>query len=379
MMTSITRSDSILVRFFLAILLLATCSGRGRASGVDDRRVAAVYVTNWTSNSVSRFELTAGGFLKLLEVVPAPAGSANALGAALSRDKRSLYVAQWGSGSLSLFQVKRDGSLVAAANVSAAPPSPTDSAQVVISLDGRRAYLTNFNAGGAGTLSIYDLSRTPRAIATIPTGGEGAAGVAISVDGRTLYVAHMTSGDVTAFRIRTDGSLTRLGSWIAGRGTFVVAVSPDSRRLWAANAISNDIARFRILPGGRLSPDGPPTPVNGDGPRGIVVAPGGRVLYVALYADGDGPGAVAAFRVGRSGALEPLQPPVLTGGNGAEAIGLTRDGRRLLVANFNKGEPEGSVTTFVVGRMGELSNRQGPFGTGGAEPDFGGLIIVPQR
>jgi hypothetical protein len=83
--------------------------------------------------------------------------------------------------------------------------------------------------------------------------------------------------------------------------------------------------------------------------------------------------------VGRSGALEPLQPPVLTGGNGAEAIGLTRDGRRLLVANFNKGEPEGSVTTFVVGRMGELSNRQGPFGTGGAEPDFGGLIIVPQR
>ena len=28
--------------------------------------------------------------------------------------------------------------------------------------------------------------------------------------------------------------------------------------------------------------------------------------------------------VGR-GALEPLQPPVLTGGNGAEAIGLTRD------------------------------------------------------
>ena len=70
MMTSITRSDSILVRFFVPILLLATCSGRGRASGVDDRRVAAVYVTNWTSNSVSRFELTAGGFLKLLEVVP---------------------------------------------------------------------------------------------------------------------------------------------------------------------------------------------------------------------------------------------------------------------------------------------------------------------
>jgi 6-phosphogluconolactonase (cycloisomerase 2 family) len=102
-------------------------------------------------------------------------------------------------------------------------------------------------------------------------------------------------------------------------------------------------------------------------------------LYVALYTDGDGPGAVAAFRVGRSGTLQTLGQPVLTAGNGAEAIGLTRDGRRLLVANFNKGEPEGSVTTFLVERTGELSHRQGPFKTGGAEPDFGGLIIVPQR
>jgi hypothetical protein len=59
--------------------------------------------------------------------------------------------------------------------------------------------------------------------------------------------------------------------------------------------------------------------------------------------------------------------------------GLLATAAGLLVANLNKGEPEGSVTTFVVGRMGELSNRQGPFGTGGAEPDFGGLIIVPQR
>ena len=206
------------MRLFLAVLLLAASSGGGRASGVEDRSVATVYVTNWTSNSISRFQLTAGGALELREVVPGPAGSANALGAVLSRDKRSLYVAQWGSGSLSHFQVKRNGGLVAVGSISAAPPTPTDSAQVVISPDGRRAFMTNFNGGAAGTLSIYDLSRTPRAIGTIPTGGEGAAGAAISVDGRTLYVAHMMSGDVTAFRIRPDGSLIRLGSWAAGRG-----------------------------------------------------------------------------------------------------------------------------------------------------------------
>lgn len=75
---------------FLAVLLLAASSGGGRASGVEDRSVATVYVTNWTSNSISRFQLTAGGALELREVVPGPAGSANALGAVLSRDKRSL-------------------------------------------------------------------------------------------------------------------------------------------------------------------------------------------------------------------------------------------------------------------------------------------------
>ena len=122
--------------------------------------------------------------------------------------------------------------------------------------DNRRAYMTNFNDGAAGTLSIYDISRTPRAIATIPTGGEGSAGAAISADGQILYVAHMTSGDVTAFRIGNDRTPTRLGSWSAGRGTFVVALSPDGRRLWAANALSNDIAAFRVQADGRLALSG---------------------------------------------------------------------------------------------------------------------------
>jgi hypothetical protein len=45
MMTSITRSDTVWVRLFLAVLLLAACPGGGRASGVDDRGIATVYVT----------------------------------------------------------------------------------------------------------------------------------------------------------------------------------------------------------------------------------------------------------------------------------------------------------------------------------------------
>jgi 6-phosphogluconolactonase (cycloisomerase 2 family) len=373
------RTSVFLAPVALTAMLMVATSGPGGASGVDERDIASVYVTNWGSNSVSRLGLSADGLLALREVVDGPPGSSNALGAALAPDNRSLYVAQWGSGSLSHFRVERSGRLKAVRTVPAAPPDPTNSAQVVVSPSGRRAYMTNFNGGAAGTLSTYDANGRLRALATIPTGGEGPAGATIDAHGRTLYVAHMMSGDVTAFRIAADRTPRRLGFWPAGKGTFVVALSPDGRRLWAANAVSNDISAFTVDADGRLSPAGPPIPVGGEGPRGIVVAPNGGTVYVALYADGDRPGAVAAFRVRRSGALEVLDEPISTGGNGAEAIALTGDGRRLLVANFNKGEPEGSITTFLVARDGRLNRRQGPFGTGGAEPDFGGLVILPQR
>jgi 6-phosphogluconolactonase (cycloisomerase 2 family) len=363
----------------VASLLLVAASAFGGTNNDDQLNVATVFVTNWSSNSVSRLDLTVDGSLTLREVVNGPTGSANALGAALSLDRRSLYVAQWGSGSLSAFHIERDRTLTALQTVPAAQPNPRDSAQVVLSRSGRRAFMTNFNGGEAGTLSIYEVTGELQALATIPTRGKGAAGATISADGQTLYVAHMMSGDVTAFRIADDRAPRWLGTWPAGQGTFVVALSPDSRRLWAANATSNDISAFSIHTDGRLSLDGPPTPVGGDGPRGIVAAPDGRTIYVALYADGSGPGAVAAFRVRRSGGLEALDQPKLTGRNGAEAIALTHDGRRLLVANFNKGESEGSVTTFLVRPSGELGRRRGPFGTGGAEPDFGGLIVLPQR
>lgn len=208
-----TMRDTIfLFAFALATLLTVAAPRSAGASDHDERIFAAVYLTNWSSNSVSRLDLFVDGSLALREVVGAPQGSGNALGAALSPDRRSLYVAQWGSGSLSRFQVERGGRLAAVGTVPASLPVPTDSAQVVVSPDGLRAYMTNFNGGAGGTLSVYDLNGGPRALATIPTGGDGAAGAAISADGRTLYVAHMTSGDVTAFRIASRRLPTPLGS-----------------------------------------------------------------------------------------------------------------------------------------------------------------------
>ena len=130
--------------------------------------------------------------------------------------------------------------------------------------------------------SIYDISRTPRAIATIPTGGEGSAGAAISADGQILYVAHMTSGDVTAFRIGNDRTPTRLGSWSAGQARS----SWHCHRRPSAVGDERPFERCRgVSSSGRRSTSGTvgaSTPAGGDGPRGIVVAPDGRPVCRTL-------------------------------------------------------------------------------------------------
>ena len=116
----LTERNTILVRLFVAILFTGAPADSGGA-GINDREVAIVYVTNWASNSISRFELSAGGSLALREVIPAPQESANALGAALSAGRRSLYVAQWGSGR---FPSSRSSAMAGWRHLSLSPQRP---------------------------------------------------------------------------------------------------------------------------------------------------------------------------------------------------------------------------------------------------------------
>jgi 6-phosphogluconolactonase (cycloisomerase 2 family) len=337
-----------------------------------------VYVTNWESDDIGALRLERNGSLQgPPRVFPVVDGALNPLVAALGPDGKHLYVSDWGSGDISTYEIGRRGTLIPRVKVKPAGPPLTNPSGLAISGDGKHLFLAAFNGGGHGTISSFTIDRSgrPSPLVTVDAHGDGSAGIALSPDGRTLYVANMTSGDVSVFAVGRDGSLRWMRSAASGAGAFFPAVTPNGRWLVVANATSSDLSVFRVLSRRRLRPTAGPTPAEGDGPRGVVISPDGRHVYVAHYNGGTGPGSVAAFLLERDGRLIPAGAAVPTGGNGAEAMVLDPSTRRLLVANFNTGGL-GSISSLALHRDGGVSLAGEPVSTGGEEPDFGGLTIL---
>lgn len=83
---------------------------------------------------------------------------------------------------------------------------------VVVTRDGRFAYVTNT---GSGTISSYAVRRSGKlelAQAVAATSGAGPIDAAISGDGRGLFVLNAGSRSITSFAIAPDGSLSATGS-----------------------------------------------------------------------------------------------------------------------------------------------------------------------
>jgi 6-phosphogluconolactonase (cycloisomerase 2 family) len=340
-----------------------------------------LYVTNWKSNDISAFQLTRNGSLQgPPRLFPVLAGTMNPLVAVLSPSGRHLYVSDWnqaGAGDLSIYGIGPQGALAPEARVTPAGPPLTNPSGLVITRSGRYLFMAAFNGGGSGTVSTFAINRSglPSPLASVDAHGDGSAGAALAPNGHTLYVANMESGDVSVFAVGGNGSLQWRQTVPSGRGTFFPALTPSGHLLVVANATSNDLSVFRVTRGGLLRPIGGPTPSGGNGPRGVVISPNGRHIYVAHYNDGTNPGSVTAFILKPNGLLIPVGGAVPTGDNGAEAMVLEPATRRLFVANFNT-DLLGSVSTFVTNRNGSVGLVGKPILTGGKEPDFGGLAIL---
>ncbi|MBI5718764.1 MAG: beta-propeller fold lactonase family protein [Burkholderiales bacterium] len=83
---------------------------------------------------------------------------------------------------------------------------------VVVTPDGRHAYVTNT---GSGTISSYSVRKSGQialAQAVAATSGAGPIDAAISADGRGLFVLNAGGNSITSFAIARDGSLTATGA-----------------------------------------------------------------------------------------------------------------------------------------------------------------------
>ncbi|MFJ6434170.1 lactonase family protein [Streptomyces sp. NPDC091416] len=86
-------------------------------------------------------------------------------------------------------------------------------AQLLVTGDGRFAYLANRGHNSLTRYAVEDGGATLRLLDTVPVGGDFPRHTAFSPDGTLLFAANQRSGTVTAFRVDADsGALSRAGS-----------------------------------------------------------------------------------------------------------------------------------------------------------------------
>lgn len=152
--------------------------------------------------------------------------------------------------------------------------------EVVISADGKRAYVANYGAQPPGnTLSIIDLT-TRKELKRVDLGGFLRPHGIVEMDGN-IYFTSESSRTVARYNPASDKI-----DWVMGTGqtaTHMLVISNDKKRLYTANIASDSVTAINL--------GVPPGPQNiaqiavGKQPEAIDVSPDGKEVWVGLNAE----------------------------------------------------------------------------------------------
>lgn len=161
----------------------------GAAACSSDQPPAAVYATNWASNTIAEFPTNPDGSLRGPAIsISAGPGPTHPQGSVRSHDGTWLYVSNWGTAGITPFRIGPDGTLTASPTVPGPAPAPVTPSGIALSPDGGHIYTANFgNATGPGSVTSYPIApdgtvgtgRPP-----VPTGGRQPDLGSITVSGR---------------------------------------------------------------------------------------------------------------------------------------------------------------------------------------------------
>ncbi|HEX6468084.1 MAG TPA: beta-propeller fold lactonase family protein [Streptosporangiaceae bacterium] len=339
-----------------------------------------LYTTNGGSADISAFTIGPGGELTRL----GPAVPAGELPRAivLTPDGRRAYVvsnAAAGGGLLGAYAVDARGALSRLG-----PPLLIGRAPfgLAVSPDGRRLYATEHDAGTVAVFTITPDGAPARVDAPVTPGPADPNAVAVSPDGRFLYVSGGRPqpgqpGQLATFAIGVDGSLSPLGEPLslesAGAG---LTFTPNGRFLYLTTTATGGVHAFRVGRDGGLTPvAGSPYPAPAR-PVGSAVTPDGRHLFVGVGEFGTTPNGVWGFRIGRNGALTPLAAQPFPSGIAPIWVTATPDGRHLYAVNRNTSD----VSGFAIGPGGALTEVVGsPVPTGGQDALLQSIAVRPDQ
>lgn len=232
--------------------------------------------------------------------------------------------------------------------------------------------LAAFKGGKDGVLTTLEGS---------PIGaGEDTNGVAVAPDARHVYVANTGDDTVQGYAIDADGTLTDIGATPdGGNQPTGLGFTPDGEYLLATNRDSTDaapsISVFSVAGNGDLTlvPSSPVSIGIWD-PRGVVVSPDGRFVYVTGRRGPSGPpasnadSAVAALTISPDGSLHTIagSPLLFPGQINAFGASITPDGKHLYVATSNTDKILAMNLNAVTGAPSAMAGS--PYATAGDTP-----------
>ncbi|WP_300658342.1 cytochrome D1 domain-containing protein [Hydrogenophaga sp.] len=190
-------------------------------------------------------------------------------------------------------------------------------AHVVVSPDGRFAYVTN---GGDNTVSVIDTS-SRSLVATISV-GQFPHGLRTSPDGKEVYVANLKGGSVSVIDTTSQKEVAKVP---AGKGPAQTGFTPDGRFAFVSLSQENAVAMIdpatrKVVRKIRV----------GAGPIQLYATPDSRTLLVANQGTRKKPGKTVSLIDLQSFKVAKI---VVTGA-GAHGVVVDRDGRFAYVTNI---------------------------------------------
>jgi 6-phosphogluconolactonase (cycloisomerase 2 family) len=224
-------------------------------------------------------------------------------------------------GSVGIFSVSpATGALAALGSVQ----PPGDPTAIAVDPSGRFVFVAQRNenlVSAYGIDSAAGLSLVGSVMANNP------AALGLEPSGRFLYVADAVLGEISTFRIRSNGEIRFAARTDAGSRAVALAVHPSGRFLYGLDADTARVLAYRVDAGtGSLVAVGSPD-TGVANPVALALEPRGRFLYVLHHLEH----IVTVFRIDPgSGAATQIQT---LGVKNPVAIAVEQTGRFLYIAS----------------------------------------------
>ena len=226
------------------------------------------------------------------------------------------------------------------------------------------AYVVNQNGGSAGTISQYTIgpngALTPMLTRTVATGGVNSQQIAADPAGKYVYVSNVSGNSVSQFTIGADGVLAPMSTPTISIGPgpsfypWSIAVHPTGSWTYVSVMLRPLIYQYAVGADGALSPMTPATVAGGNYPYTVAVHPSGKYAYLANGRDNT----VSQYTVNQTtGALTAMTPATVAAGgtSGSEnawRVAVDPKGKYAYVTNYF----DGTVSQYAVNQTnGALS------------------------